>query len=86
MKKPTFDITALCIFTIVTIIVDKFIYDGWQWILEHQTCKINNIETICWGVSPFPTYALTLFAFFLTYITLYYDYEYIKWYLYERIK
>ena len=84
MTNPKFNKTTLCIFNIIVIIIDKFIDDGWWWIIEHQSCRINNIDIICWGVSPFPTYVLTLFAFLITCATLYYDYKYVKWYLCEK--
>lgn len=81
LKSYTFNVI---LFTTIMIILDKFTYDGWKWIAEHQTCTINGMQQICWGTSPFPTYGFTLIVLGITYFVLKYDYNYIKWYLYER--
>ena len=83
MENKYFPSIAIFLTSIV-IIIDKFTYDGWQWIVEHESCKIGGIEQICWGVSPFPAYLFTLIAFLITCFGMWYDYQYVKWYLYER--
>ena len=56
---------------------DWFVYSGWQWILEHSTCTISGMTGICWGVSPFPAYAVTAISFCVTWLW--------AWLVFERI-
>ena len=59
----------------IIAIFDWFVYSGWGWILEHNTCTINGISGICWGVSPFPTYVITMIAIILTLLWCIYFYN-----------
>ena len=63
--KRKFD-GVLIVFTIFVIALDYFIYCGWKFIIDHETCVIEGIKQICWGSSPMPTYAITFSAMILT--------------------
>lgn len=54
------------VFTIVVLLFDYFVYSGWRWIIDHETCTIGGIQQICWGVSPLPTFIMTFAAIILT--------------------
>jgi hypothetical protein len=55
---------------------DWFGYLNWQWVIDHETCIVHGLNgelvtTICWGVSPFPMYILTLLCILVTVIYIY---------------
>ena len=60
---------------IIIAFFDWFVYSGWEWILEHNTCTINGMSGICWGVSPFPAYVITIIAIILTLLWCIYFYN-----------
>lgn len=63
---------------IIIALFDWFVYSGWVWISEHNTCNINEVAGICWGVSPFPTYIVTIIAIVLTLAWCSYFYDLVK--------
>ena len=71
MKKYLFFGTS----GIIIAIFDWFVYSGWVWVLEHNTCIISGVSGICWGVSPFPAYVITIIAIILTLSWFIYFYD-----------
>lgn len=78
-KIITVTITGLFI-----ILIDWYIISGWQWIIKHKSCILNNIQTgepistICWDLSPIPVYIFTLVGLVGTICYIVKSIEYIR--------
>jgi len=77
-------ITTIVIIGIFVSLADWYIISGWQWIIEHKSCILNDIQTgepistICWDLSPIPIYIVTFAGIIITIYYIVKSIEYIR--------
>jgi hypothetical protein len=54
---------------------DWYVYSGWKFISEHNSCIMGGVKTICWSVNPYPVYAITLIAALVTFLWMFLVFE-----------
>lgn len=76
-------ITTVVIIGLFVGLIDWYIISVWQWVIEHKSCILNNIQgepisTICWNLNPIPIYILTFIGLTGTICYIVKSIEYIR--------
>jgi hypothetical protein len=77
-------ITTIIIIGLFVSLADWYIISGWQWVIEHKSCILNDVQTgksismICWDISPIPIYIITLIGIIGTIYYIIKSIEYIR--------